>query len=206
MRQEFATHFDRRAPSALDRWIERIAPVPWSATVGAAAGTRAPETRPLYTPEERVRRDRSPWTIVQAILAPLQFLVFIASLALVLQYLTRGTGHDVASLSVVLKTGVLYAIMITGAIWEKDVFGRWLFAPAFFWEDVFSMLVIALHTGYVAAVLMQWGTPREQMMLALAAYATYVINAAQFLIKFRAARIEAQQAARARPALGVGAA
>jgi 3-vinyl bacteriochlorophyllide hydratase len=189
MRQDFATHFDRRAPSALDRWIERIAPVPWSATVGAA--TRHEPSRPLYTPEERVRRDRSPWTIVQAILAPLQFLVFIVSLALVLRYLTRGEGHDAASLSVVAKTGVLYAIMITGAIWEKDVFGKWLFAPAFFWEDVFSMLVIALHTGYVAAVIMHWGAPRDQMFLALAAYASYVINAAQFLIKFRAARIEA---------------
>ena len=42
--------------------------------------------------------------------------------------------------------------MITGSIWEKDVFGRYLFAPAFFWEDVFSMLVLALHTAYLAAL------------------------------------------------------
>jgi 3-vinyl bacteriochlorophyllide hydratase len=78
--------------------------------------------------------------------------------------------------------------MITGAIWEKVVFGRYLFAPAFFWEDVFSMLVLALHTAYLAAVFLGWGTPLEQMVLALAAYAAYVINAAQFVLKLRAAR------------------
>ena len=35
--------------------------------------------------------------------------------------------------------------MITGAVWEKVVFGQYLFAPAFLWEDVFSFAVIALH-------------------------------------------------------------
>lgn len=179
----------RSQPSMLEELIERIAPAPWSASVGAA--TRARPAKPLYTQEERARRDRSPWTIVQGVLAPLQFLVFLVSLTMVLRYMTQGVGHDAASMSVVVKTGVLYTIMITGAIWEKEVFGKWLFAPAFFWEDVFSMLVIALHTAYVAAALMHWGTPHEQMTIALAAYATYVVNAAQFLLKLRAARLEA---------------
>ena len=55
-----------------------------------------------------------------------------------------------------VKTLVLYTIMITGSIWEKEVFGRYLFAPAFFWEDVFSMLVLALHTAYLAALFTGW--------------------------------------------------
>ena len=63
-----------------------------------------------------------------------------------------------ATWSVVAKTAALYAIMVTGAIWEKVVFGRYLFAPAFYWEDVFSMVVIALHTAYVAALLSAVGT------------------------------------------------
>ncbi len=88
--------------------------------------------------------------------------------------------------------------MITGAIWEKVVFGRYLFAEAFFWEDVFSMLVIALHTAYVAALAFGWLDARELMILALAAYATYVINAAQFVFKLRAARLGAERASRAR--------
>ena len=143
---------------------------------------------PLYTAEERERRDASPWTLVQGILAPIQFVVFLASLCLVLNFLATGDGYAVATASVVVKTLVLYVIMVTGSIWEKVVFGRWLFARAFFWEDVFSMLVLALHTAYLAALIFDALDARGQMFLALAAYATYVINATQFLLKLRAAR------------------
>ncbi len=142
----------------------------------------------LYTAEQRQRRDASPWTLVQGLLAPTQFLVFLISLVLVVNYLHNGTGLAEATASVVIKTLVLYAIMITGAIWEKDVFGQYLFAPSFFWEDVVSMLVIALHTAYLASVIFNVLTPTQQMWLALAAYSTYLINAAQFLIKLQAAR------------------
>lgn len=145
---------------------------------------------PLYTPEERRRRDATAWTLVQGVLAPVQFLVFLVSLALVLRYLANGEGLWLATASVVLKTLLLYTIMITGAIWEKVVFGRYLFAPAFFWEDVFSMLVIALHTAYLVAILGDIGSPTQQMLVVLAAYASYAINATQFLLKLRAARLQ----------------
>ncbi|MEM0954443.1 MAG: 2-vinyl bacteriochlorophyllide hydratase [Pseudomonadota bacterium] len=144
----------------------------------------------LYTPEQRRRRDESAWTLVQGILAPLQFLVFIVSLLLVLNFLSTGEGFAAATASVVIKTGVLYTIMVTGAIWEKVVFGQYLFADSFFWEDVVSMLVIALHTAYLAAWLFELASPQSQMILALAAYATYVVNAAQFLLKLRKARLQ----------------
>jgi 3-vinyl bacteriochlorophyllide hydratase len=151
-------------------------------------GSRPGSHRPLYTAEERQRRDASVWTLVQGVLAPVQFLVFVVSLALVLRYLATGEGHAIATGSVVLKTLTLYTIMITGCIWEKVVFGRYLFAPAFYWEDVFSMLVLALHTAYLFVVFTDALGVREQMYLALAAYATYVINATQFILKLRAAR------------------
>jgi len=154
----------------------------------AAAGRVPPG---LYTPEERIRRDASRWTLVQGVLAPIQFLVFAISLVLVLRYLATGQGHDAATISVVVKTLTLYTIMITGCIWEKDVFGVWLFAPAFYWEDVFSMLVLALHTAYLIALATGWMTPRQQMLLALAAYATYLVNAGQFIWKLRMARLQA---------------
>ena len=147
--------------------------------------------RPLYTPEERARRDASRWTLVQGLLAPVQFLIFGVSLYLVINYLRTGENHDAAIWSVVIKTIALYTIMITGAIWEKVVFGRYLFAPSFYWEDVFSMLVIALHTAYLVALFTGWLDSRELMWLALAAYFTYVINAAQFVWKLRMARLEA---------------
>lgn len=147
-------------------------------------------SKPLYTAEQRIRRDNSPWTLVQGILAPLQFLVFLVSLLLVLRYLATGEGLTAATISIVLKTIALYAIMITGAIWEKDVFGRYLFADAFYWEDMVSMLVIALHTAYLAIAFLGVFTPAEQMAVALAAYASYVLNAGQFLYKLRCARLE----------------
>jgi 3-vinyl bacteriochlorophyllide hydratase len=149
----------------------------------------------LYTEEERRRRDASPWTLVQGILAPLQFAVFLVSLALVVRFLVTGEGEWAATVSVIIKTLVLYTIMVTGAIWERDVFGQYLFAPAFFWEDVVSMGVIALHTAYLWAAMTGALDPRGLAVLALVAYAAYVINAAQFLLKLRAARLE-----RAKPA------
>jgi 3-vinyl bacteriochlorophyllide hydratase len=146
--------------------------------------------QPLYTADERRRRDASRWTMVQGILAPLQFAVFLASLVLVLRYLATGEGLAIATASIVLKTLVLYTIMITGSIWEKDVFGVYLFARPFFWEDVVSMLVLALHTAYLVVLATGALGAREQMFLALAAYATYVVNATQFVLKLRAARRE----------------
>jgi 3-vinyl bacteriochlorophyllide hydratase len=142
----------------------------------------------LYTPDQRRRRDGTGWTLVQGILAPVQFLIFAVSLALVVRYLATGDGLAAANASVVVKTLALYAIMVTGALWERAVCGQYLFAPAFFWEDVVSMGVIALHTAYLAALLADWLTPRERLLLALAAYATYVVNATQFVLKLRAAR------------------
>jgi 3-vinyl bacteriochlorophyllide hydratase len=155
--------------------------------------SRSPELHAaarIYSPEERQRRDRSGWTLVQGILAPVQFVVFLASLALVVRFLISGEGYRVATLSVVVKTITLYTIMITGSLWEKAVFGRYLFARPFFWEDVVSMLVLALHTAYLVALGRDDASPGTLMGLALAAYATYLVNAGQFVLKLRRARLE----------------
>lgn len=145
----------------------------------------------IYTDAERARRDATIWTLVQGVLAPLQFVVFLVSLGLVIRYLMTGAGYEAATISIVLKTLVLYAIMITGSIWEKVVFGKWLFARPFFWEDVFSFVVIALHTLYIWALSTASLSPTQLMIVALAAYAAYVVNAGQFLRKLRLARQEA---------------
>jgi 3-vinyl bacteriochlorophyllide hydratase len=193
-------------------WIDAIAPSPWPASAGstslhtahhasahapappkATARTAAAERlapAPLYTPQERARRDSSVWTLVQAVLAPVQFLIFLISLALILNTLATGQGHEIATASVVLKTFALCAIMITGSIWEKVVFGKWLFAPAFFWEDVFSMAVLALHSLYLVMLFAGIGSTEQRLLVALAGYGAYVINAGQFLWKLRMARLE----------------
>ena len=144
----------------------------------------------LYTPEQRARRDATAWTWVQGVLAPIQFLVFLVSLVLVLRCMATGEGEQWALWSVVVKTLTLYTIMITGCIWEKVVFGQYLFAPAFLWEDIFSMLVLALHTLYLFGWYQQNMTLQQQLGVALLAYFTYCINAGQFIWKLRAARLQ----------------
>ncbi len=187
------------APSAFDRMLDCFDGSPW----GACAGRRAMDagsdaqnflqrnmkSPPLYTPDEKRRRDASPWTLVQGVLAPVQFAIFLASLCLVVHFLVTGSGEQAAVSSVVVKTLALYTIMVTGAIWEKEIFGHYLFAAAFFWEDAMSMIVIALHTAYMVALLSGSLDSRSLMLLALTAYAAYVINAAQFVLKLRAARL-----------------
>lgn len=148
----------------------------------------------LYTPSQRARRDNTVWTLVQGILAPLQFLVFLVSLVLVVRYMMSGEGYALATASIIAKTVLLFAIMITGAIWEKVVFGQWLFAPAFFWEDVFSFVVIALHSLYLFGLLTGSIAPDTLIVIVLLAYVTYVINAGQFIWKLRAARLQAEGA------------
>ncbi len=147
-------------------------------------------SKPLYNSEQRARRDATVWTLVQGILAPIQFLVCLVSLCLVLRYLVTGNGYELATISVVIKTMFLYLIMLTGSIWEKVVFGKYLFAESFFWEDVFSMLVIFLHTLYLYFLVSGDMGQRGLMYLALAAYASYFINAGQFIYKLRIARLQ----------------
>ena len=99
----------------------------------------------LYTSEQKKRRDESIWTLIQGVLAPTQFIAFAISTVLVIWYLWTGDGYGLATISVLVKTALLLTIMVTGAIWEKVVFGQYLLAPAFFWEDIVSFFVIFLH-------------------------------------------------------------
>ncbi len=181
--------------TAVERLVDQFDCCPWGGAVGRTARSqvtfpRARQKGQLYTPEERARRDASPWTMVQGVLAPAQFAVFLVSLGLVAWFLLTGRGEAVAIASVVFKTAVLYLIMVTGSIWERAVFGRYLFAPAFYWEDMVSMLVLALHTAYIAALMSGALDTHHLMLLALAAYSTYLVNAAQFVLKLRMARRE----------------
>ena len=89
-----------------------------------------------------------------------------------------------------IKTALLLTIMVTGAIWEKVVFGQYLLAPAFFWEDIVSFFVIFLHVVYVCLLWLNYHTEQTLMIVALVAYFAYIVNAGQFLMKFRTAKIQ----------------
>jgi 3-vinyl bacteriochlorophyllide hydratase len=188
-------------PRLFDQFIDSVDCCPWGTAAGRnpewTIAARPPQRRqPLYTMEQRRKRDETGWTLVQGILAPVQFLAFFVSLCLVVRYLLTDDGLAAATMSVVIKTCLLYAIMVTGSIWENRVFGRYLFAPAFFWEDVFSIVVLVMHTAYLAALFTGYLDAEHLMLLALAAYASYVVNATQFLLKLRAARLDQVQTPR----------
>ena len=150
-------------------------------------------TPQLYTSEQKKRRDESIWTLIQGILAPIQFIVFAVSTVLVIWCLWTGQGYQIATVSVLIKTALLLTIMFTGAIWEKVVFGQYLLAPAFFWEDIVSFFVIFLHVAYVILLCLNYHTEQTLMTVALIAYFAYIVNAGQFLMKFRTAKIQSNQ-------------
>ena len=64
----------------------------WSQLCFTPRSAPRAKRQPLYTAEEKRRRDATPWTLVQGVLAPLQFLVFLISLGLVARYLATGEG------------------------------------------------------------------------------------------------------------------
>ena len=136
----------------------------------------------MYSPEQQARRDASVWTRVQAVLAPLQFLAFVLSLTLVVRYLATGQGYAIANASVLIKIALLWAITITGMLWEKQVLGHYFLARAFFWEDVGNAVAIIIHNLYFLARGLHW-SDRAVMSLMLLAYCTYLANCAQFVRK-----------------------
>lgn len=135
-----------------------------------------------YTPEQLARRNSSKWTLVQAVLAPVQFLAFIISFALVIRYLVTGNGFAAANISVLIKISLLWLITVTGMIWEKEIFGHWFLAPQFFWEDVGNAVAMIMHNLYFLARWQGW-SEQAIMMLMLLAYVSYMFNCAQFILK-----------------------
>ncbi|NJN66032.1 MAG: 2-vinyl bacteriochlorophyllide hydratase [Chloroflexaceae bacterium] len=142
----------------------------------------------MYTPEQVARRNASPWTRVQIILAPAQFLAFIVSFALVVRYLATGEGYGAATVSVWVKIALIWAITITGMLWEKDVYGHYFMAREFFWEDFGNLVAILTHNAYFVVQWLGWNQ-RDVMVVMLVAYLAYLFNATQFVIKgIRSAR------------------
>jgi 3-vinyl bacteriochlorophyllide hydratase len=136
----------------------------------------------MYTPEQLARREASPWTRVQIALAPIQFLAFVVSFALVIRYLVSGEGYLAATISVWVKIGLIWALTITGMLWEHDVYGHYFMAPEFFWEDLGNLVAILTHNAYFVA---QWlgADARTLMWVMVVAYLSYLVNAGQFIAK-----------------------
>jgi len=136
----------------------------------------------MYTPEQLERRNRSPWTKAQFILAPIQFVVFLISFALVIRYLATGEGYWIATISVWIKIALIWALTITGMLWEHDIYGKYFMAPEFFWEDLGNLIAIITHNAYFVAIWLNLDE-RTVMWVMVFAYVTYLFNAGQFIVK-----------------------
>lgn len=147
-----------------------------------------------YTAEQLERRNNSKWTIVQAALAPIQFIAFIVSLTLVIRYLLTGNGYAIANISVLIKITLLWLITITGMFWEKEVYGKWFLAPEFYWEDFMNAVAMILHNLYFLVQALGW-SDRAVMTVMLVAYLSYLVNTSQFFVRGLQARKQRQQAA-----------
>jgi 3-vinyl bacteriochlorophyllide hydratase len=136
----------------------------------------------MYTPDQLRRREASKWTRVQIILAPIQFLVFLVSFSLVVRYLITGQGHTIATITIWIKIALIWALTITGMLWEHDMFDHYFMAKEFFWEDVGNLIAIITHNLYFVAL---WMGASDQMVMwvMVFAYVTYLFNAAQFIYR-----------------------
>ena len=136
----------------------------------------------MYTPDQLRRREASRWTKVQIILAPIQFVAFIISFGLVIHYLITGDGYLAATISVWVKIALIWALTITGMLWEYDMYDHYFMAKEFFWEDLGNLIAIITHNLYFVAKGMG-ADERTVMWVMVFAYVTYLFNAAQFLVR-----------------------
>jgi 3-vinyl bacteriochlorophyllide hydratase len=136
----------------------------------------------MYTPDQLARRERSMWTRVQIILAPIQFVAFLISFGLVIHYLVTGQGYLAATISIWIKISLIWALTITGMLWEYDMYDHYFMAKEFFWEDLGNLIAILTHNAYFVA---KWvgADERTVMWVMVVAYVSYLFNAAQFVVR-----------------------
>lgn len=162
-----------------------------------------------YTPEQLERRNRSIWTPVQAIGAPIQLLVFLVNVTLVVRFLATGADYELAHAVSVVKVLMLYFMTVTGMFWEHEVFGPWFMSREFFWEDFVNLIALIAHTAFLVSGWLG-AAPTTQMWIMCVAFLTYLANFTQFVLRGlrasaqkRAARRAAQAAASAAEQAGM---
>lgn len=137
----------------------------------------------MYTEEQLARRQASRWTPVMMVTGLAQFLIIIVSLYLVVRFLNAGTGYAAATVTVLVNIAFLWINTVVGMLWEKDMYNHYFMAREFFWEDFGNLIVLIAQNSYFIAVWLKWST-HDIMMLMLVAYCTYLVNFAQWFIRY----------------------
>ncbi len=130
----------------------------------------------------RERRDASIWTAIHPIFAIGQLGVFLVSLVLLGLYFAHDVPFLTVHVSVLTKIAFMIGAVITGSLWEHDVFGKWWFAHEFFIEDVMTLNVFLLHIGYLVVVYAWPENTRAILAMLGMAYAVYGLNVGQYIL------------------------
>lgn len=126
-----------------------------------------------------------------------QLGVFVVSVLLLGLYAFHLVPFAAVYVSVLLKIALMIGAIVTGSLWEHDVFGEWWFAEEFFVEDVMTLNVFLLHIAVVVAFFSLPGAPGAVSGLLAFAYLIYAINVAQYVAQHASARAPSAAAGRA---------
>jgi 3-vinyl bacteriochlorophyllide hydratase len=129
----------------------------------------------------RTRRAASVWTRIHPIFALGQLGAFIVSIGFLVAYAFGWVGFAAVHESVLIKIALMIGAIVTGALWEKDVFNWYWFAPEFFFEDAMTVNVFLLHLGYLAIVYTEPGNPAKALLMLGLAYVVYTANVVQYV-------------------------
>jgi 3-vinyl bacteriochlorophyllide hydratase len=129
------------------------------------------------------RRAASLWTRVHPVFAIGQLGVFVVSLGLLVLYFFHLVDFETVFISVLIKIAFMLGAIVTGALWEHDVYGKWWFAHEFFLEDVMTLNVFLMHAGFLVTVY-AWPTNIRAMLAVLSvAYLAYGLNVVQYVVR-----------------------
>jgi 3-vinyl bacteriochlorophyllide hydratase len=137
-----------------------------------------------------LKRKASVWTMIHPLFALGQLLAFFVSVGWFVAFLRGAVPFHVVHVSVLVKVALMVGAVLTGAFWERDVFGYWWFAPEFLFEDVMTLIVFIMQMTYLAMV---WAHPTYMGVIVgvlVAAYTVYVANVAQYIHRTQRAKQE----------------
>ncbi len=129
------------------------------------------------------RRKASIWTRVHPIFAIGQLGIFVVSLVLLGLYFFHVVSFATVYLSVLVKIFAMIGAIVSGSLWERDVFGPWWFAHEFFLEDVMTLNVFVLHVGFLITVYAWPSNEQAMIVMLLLAYGAYGFNAVQYIVR-----------------------
>jgi 3-vinyl bacteriochlorophyllide hydratase len=129
----------------------------------------------------RKRREASVWTKIHPIFAIGQLAVFLVSVTLLILYFFHIVSFETVHVSVLTKIALMIGAVVTGSLWEHDVYGKWWFAYEFLIEDVMTANVFLLHIGYLLVYYFWPENTRAVFAMLFVAYAVYATNVAQYI-------------------------